>query len=83
MTELLDSVFSNSVNLGTGLILLLAGTKMRAGTFTVGDFALFVYYLTFVTQFITNVGKFITYFKQMSVSLERLTFLLQELLRRF
>ncbi|MDQ0899684.1 ABC transporter ATP-binding protein [Paenibacillus sp. V4I7] len=77
MGELLDSVFSNSVNLGTGLILLLAGTKMRAGTFTVGDFALFVYYLTFVTQFITNVGKFITYFKQMSVSLERLTFLLQ------
>lgn len=77
MTELLDSVFSNSVNLGTGLILLLAGMKMRAGTFTVGDFALFVYYLTFVTQFITNVGKFITYFKQMSVSLERLTFLLQ------
>ncbi|MZQ86826.1 ATP-binding cassette domain-containing protein [Paenibacillus sp. 5J-6] len=77
MTELLDSVFSNSVNLGTGLILLLAATKMRAGTFTVGDFALFVYYLTFVTQFITNVGKFITYFKQMSVSLERLTFLLQ------
>ncbi|GGA14141.1 HlyB/MsbA family ABC transporter [Paenibacillus marchantiophytorum] len=77
MTELLDSVFSNSVNLGTGLILLLAGTKMRAGTFTVGDFALFVYYLTFVTQFISNVGKFITYFKQMSVSLERLTFLLQ------
>ncbi|NOV02215.1 ABC transporter ATP-binding protein [Paenibacillus planticolens] len=77
MSELLDSVFSNSVNLGTGLILLLAGTKMRAGDFTVGDFALFVYYLTFVTQFITNVGKFITYFKQMSVSLERLTLLLQ------
>ena len=72
MGEMLDSVFSNSVNLGTGLILLLAGTKMRAGTFTVGDFALFVYYLTFVTQFITNVGKFITYFKQMSVSLERI-----------
>lgn len=77
MSELLDSVFSNSVNLGTGLLLLMAGTKMRAGTFTVGDLALFVYYLTFVTQFITNVGKFITYFKQMSVSLERLTFLLQ------
>ncbi|MFD0697971.1 ABC transporter ATP-binding protein [Paenibacillus sp. GCM10027628] len=77
MTELLDSIFSNSVNLGTGLILLLAGQKMRAGTFTVGDFALFVYYLTFVTQVISNVGKFITFFKQMSVALERLTFLLQ------
>ncbi|MEW9697598.1 ABC transporter ATP-binding protein [Paenibacillus sp. SI8] len=77
MSELLDSIFSNSVNLGTGLILLLAGQKIRAGAFTVGDFALFVYYLTFVTQIITNVGKFITFFKQMSVALDRLTFLLQ------
>ncbi|MCQ6558920.1 ABC transporter ATP-binding protein [Paenibacillus mendelii] len=77
MTEVLDSVFSNSVNLGTGLILLLAAQKMRAGTFTVGDFAVFVYYLTFVTQFITNFGKFLTFFKQMTVALKRLTALLQ------
>lgn len=77
MTEVLDSVFSNTVNLGTGLILLLAGQKMRGGDFTVGDFSLFVYYLTFVTQFISNFGKFLTYFKQMSVALLRLTGILQ------
>lgn len=77
MTEVLDSIFSNSVNLGTGLILLLAGQKMRGGAFTVGDFSLFVYYLTFVTQFIANFGKFLTYFKQMAVALLRLTGLLQ------
>ncbi|MGO4547332.1 ABC transporter ATP-binding protein [Paenibacillus sp. 2TAB23] len=77
MTEVLDSIFSNSVNLGTGLILLLAGQKMRGGEFTVGDFSLFVYYLTFVTQFISNFGKFLTYFKQMTVALLRLTGILQ------
>lgn len=77
MTEGLDSIFSNTVNLGTGLILLLAGSKMRGGDFAVGDFALFVYYLTFVTQFIANFGKFLTYFKQMGVALSRLTWLLQ------
>ena len=77
MTEALDSVFSNTVHIGTGLILLLAAYKMRAGTFSIGDFALFVYYLNFVTQFITNVGRFLTYFKQMEVALRRLTFLLQ------
>ncbi|MFD0590091.1 ABC transporter ATP-binding protein [Paenibacillus sp. GCM10027627] len=77
MTEGLDSIFSNTVNLGTGFILLLAGSKMRGGDFAVGDFALFVYYLTFVTQFISNFGKFLTYFKQMSVALSRLTALLQ------
>ncbi|GKU78168.1 ABC transporter ATP-binding protein [Paenibacillus sp. L3-i20] len=77
MTEGLDSIFSNTVNLGTGLILLLAGAKMRSGEFAIGDFALFVYYLTFVTQFIANFGRFLTYFKQMSIALSRLTWILQ------
>ncbi|PLT48264.1 ABC transporter, ATP-binding protein [Paenibacillus pasadenensis] len=77
MTEALSSVFANSVNLGTGLILLLAGYKMRAGGFTVGDLALFVYYLTFVTQLIGNVGNFMTYYKQMAVSFGRIKSMLQ------
>ncbi|ALS22920.1 ABC transporter ATP-binding protein [Paenibacillus naphthalenovorans] len=76
-TASLDSVFSNAVNLGTGLILLLAAEKMRGGGFTVGDFALFVYYLTFVTQFIQNFGKFMTYFKVSEVAKDRLLALLQ------
>lgn len=75
--QVLDSVFSNAVNIGTGLVLLLAASKMRSGAFTVGDFALFVYYLTFVTQFIQNFGKFLTYFKQGTVSKDRLVELLQ------
>ncbi|MBH5318899.1 ABC transporter ATP-binding protein [Paenibacillus sp. GSMTC-2017] len=77
MTEGLDSIFSNTVNLGTGLILLLAGAKMRGGEFAIGDFALFVYYLTFVTQFIANFGRFLTYYKQMGVAFSRLTWILQ------
>jgi len=72
LTETLSSVFNNSVNLGTGIILLLAGIKMRDGSFTIGDFSLFVYYLTFVTQLISNVGNFMTYYKQMTVSFGRL-----------
>ncbi|MEK8132805.1 ABC transporter ATP-binding protein [Paenibacillus filicis] len=77
LTTSLDSIFSNAVNLGTGLILLLAAESMRTGEFTVGDFALFVYYLSFVTQFIQNFGKFITYFKVSTVAKNRLMSLLQ------
>lgn len=77
LNQTLDSVFSNTVNFGTGLILLLGAQSMRSGSFTVGDFALFVYYLTFVTQFIQNFGKFITYFKQTEVSKKRMESLLQ------
>ncbi|PZE22104.1 ABC transporter ATP-binding protein [Paenibacillus xerothermodurans] len=77
LTQTLDSVFSNTVHIGTGFILLLAAGSMREGSFTVGDFALFVYYLTFVTQFIQNFGKFLTCFKQSTVSKQRLADLLQ------
>ncbi|WP_098746054.1 ABC transporter ATP-binding protein [Paenibacillus sp. EZ-K15] len=77
LTETLSSVFTNSVNLGTGLILVLASLKMRGGDFTVGDLSLFVYYLTFVTQLISNVGNFMTYYKQMSVSFQRIKSMLQ------
>ncbi|MGO4791047.1 ABC transporter ATP-binding protein [Paenibacillus sp. 2KB_20] len=77
LTETLSSVFTNSVNLGTGLILVLASLKMRNGDFTVGDLSLFVYYLTFVTQLISNVGNFMTYYKQMGVSFRRIQSMLQ------
>ena len=76
-SQVLDSIFSNSVNLGTGMILLLGAESMRSGSFTVGDFALFVYYLTFVTQFIQNFGKFITLYKQSTVTQKRLSQLIQ------
>ncbi|GAA0401061.1 ABC transporter ATP-binding protein [Paenibacillus motobuensis] len=77
ITEALSSIFTNSVNLGTGLILILAGYKMRSGAFTVGDLSLFIYYLTFVTQLIGNVGNFMTYYKQMTISFGRLKNMLQ------
>jgi ATP-binding cassette subfamily B protein len=77
VNQTLEAVFSNTVNLGTGLILLLGAQSMRSGEFTVGDFALFVYYLTFVTLFIQNFGKFIAYFKQAEVSKQRMAGLLQ------
>ncbi|SDD41369.1 ATP-binding cassette, subfamily B [Paenibacillus sp. UNCCL117] len=77
LTTSLDSVFSGVVHFGTGLILLLAAESMRTGQFTVGDFALFVYYLGFVTHFIQNFGKFITYYKVSAVAKNRLQALLQ------
>ena len=81
--ELFHSVFWNAINLGTGAILLLAGQAMQAGaeggtvTFTVGDFALFVYYLGFVTEFAGMVGGFWAWYRQVGVSLGRMVTLLQ------
>ncbi len=76
---LLDSVFRNSTNLGTGIILLLVGQALsqEASTFSIGDFALFVYYLGFVTDFIGLIGSKWAWYKQVTVSLNRLVTLLQ------
>jgi ATP-binding cassette subfamily B protein len=77
MTQLLDSIFSNTVSLGTGLILILAAQSMRAGSFSVGDFALFVYYLGFVADNTTYFGSFLAHYKQTGVSFQRMVALLQ------
>lgn len=75
--ELLDSVFANAVNVGTGLILLLAAAAMRSGSFTVGDFALFVYYLGWISEFAGMLGIVMARYRQASVSYTRLNTLLQ------
>jgi ATP-binding cassette subfamily B protein len=76
-SELLDSVFNNTANLGTGLILLLAAEEMSTGTFTVGDFALFVYYLGYVTEFTGLIGARWAWYKRVGVSVARLLELLE------
>ena len=76
--EVLNSVFHNTANLGTGLILLLAAGEMLAGNFTVGDFALFVYYLGYVTDFAALIGVRWASYKQSGVSFDRLATLMAD-----
>jgi ATP-binding cassette subfamily B protein len=75
--ELLTSIFRNTVNLGTGVILLIAGQAMESGTFTVGDLAIFVYYLSFVVEFTSIIGTKIAWYKQVGVSIARMQKLMQ------
>lgn len=77
-TAILESSFENLVSIGTGAILLFAAQSMQEniGTLTVGDFALFVYYLSYVTNFLSFLGGFLTLTKQSEVSFERMEGLL-------
>jgi ATP-binding cassette subfamily B protein len=76
-TELMNSIFRNTLSLGTGLILILAGRSLRAGTFTVGDLSLFVYYLDFISEFTARLGGFMAHYRQMGVSFGRMVELMQ------
>ncbi|HZP95424.1 MAG TPA: ABC transporter ATP-binding protein [Candidatus Limnocylindria bacterium] len=72
ITLVTQSIYWNTVYLGTGLILLLGAQAMRDGSFTVGDFALFVSYLGFVTEFSGFAGLFLSTYKQLGVSVARM-----------
>ena len=81
LNAILESVFWNAVNIGTAIILILAAGAMQSSgseaKLTVGDFALFVYFLTFATDAVHFVGIFIARFRQAGVAFERMAELLQ------
>lgn len=77
LTAILESVFWNTLSIGTALILILsASTLGREGGLTVGEFALFVFFLDYVTDAGWFLGMFIARFKQAGVSIERMVDLL-------
>lgn len=77
LDQLMQASFSNTVSIGTGIILLLVGQAMHSGAFTLGDFALFVFYLGGITEFMMIFGSVLTKYKQAGISVERMLTLLQ------
>ncbi|MBN1566149.1 MAG: ABC transporter ATP-binding protein [Anaerolineae bacterium] len=70
--QILNSFFRNAVTLGTGAILLLAGQAIQRGEFTVGDFALFAFYLEFVSELTAFGGLLWARYRQIGVSVSRM-----------
>jgi ATP-binding cassette subfamily B protein len=67
---------ANATNLGLGLLLLLIGQSIRSGSFSVGDFALFVFLLGQVNNFTGELTGLLALYRQTKVSQERLLALL-------
>lgn len=67
-----------AIDFGIGVILLLAGQAMAAGHFSVGDFALFTYYLVFATDLPAFIGNFIGDYQAQEVSIDRLVALVPD-----
>jgi ATP-binding cassette subfamily B protein len=77
MEEVLRSMSGNISNIGMGVVLLVAASAMRQGTFTVGDFALYTFYLGFVSELAGMFGAILGLYRESGISLERLDRLLQ------
>jgi ATP-binding cassette, subfamily B, bacterial len=72
LAQLIDTLNSGTVNLGMGLVLLLAAQAMYQGAFTVGDFALFAAYMWPVTNLMRMLSRVLVYYRQADVAVERM-----------
>jgi ATP-binding cassette subfamily B protein len=70
--EVHHSLNLNFVHLGTGLVLLLGAAAIRDGSFTVGDFALFVIFLGELTWYPDEIGRMLSDLKRIEVSYGRM-----------
>lgn len=70
--DVLGSIYRNTSTFGTGVILILVGQSMSAGTFTLGDFSLFVYLLQSMGDLTTFAGMLAARYKQLDVSVQRM-----------
>ncbi len=71
------AIMNNLAQVGVGVMLLLVGQALRAGSFTVGNLSLFVYLLPEVIGFTVLVGHNLMLAQQGRVSLDRLLELLE------
>ena len=77
LDQVLQSVSRNMSNIGTGVILLLGSRSMATGSFSVGDFALFVFYLGWIGEFTALFGSMLAKYRQAGVSFGRMVELMQ------
>lgn len=71
----IQSMNQHVLNISTGIILLMCASEMRAGRFTVGDFALFTSYLGSFANSVSLFGYMVYQHKRLRVALDRMRIL--------
>lgn len=75
--QVLHAIFHNAVNISTAVIMIVAAEKMKSGSFTVGDFALFTYYLPALAEMTWMLGSLLVRYRRANVAVERMENLMQ------
>ncbi|MVO98842.1 ABC transporter ATP-binding protein [Paenibacillus lutrae] len=77
MSQLMYALLPNLVQIGSGLLLLSGAVYLQPGSFSMGEFALFVHLLLHMSKYIEYSGTAVTQIRQVKGYLKRLSWLLQ------
>ncbi|OLZ73461.1 ABC transporter [Streptomyces sp. IMTB 2501] len=68
-----NTVIANAAPVGIGVVLLLTSTLAHRGAFSVGDLALFTFYLQILAEALASIGMLSVRLQRVSVALGRIT----------
>jgi ATP-binding cassette subfamily B protein len=71
-TDLLSGLFRNIVMFGTAIVLIVVSSRLVSGEFTIGDLALFLTYIGWLSEQIFFFGRAMARYQNASVSYERI-----------
>lgn len=77
LNETVNAFLGNTVGIGTGLVLFLAALNAHVAQLSIGDIALFIYYMDYIAGTINGIGTNLGTYAQMGVSFERMLALMQ------
>src|SRR5579884_104985 len=75
--DTINALLGNTVGIGTGLVLFLAALSAHSAHLSIGDIALFIYYIDYIAGTITGIGAKLGQYAQTGVSFGRLLALMQ------
>ncbi|GHO49276.1 ATP-binding cassette domain-containing protein [Ktedonospora formicarum] len=75
--DTISAVLGNTVGLGTGLVLFLAALNAHEARLSIGDIAIFIYYIDYIAGTISGIGASLSSLAQTRVSFGRLLALMQ------
>ncbi|MGI6368673.1 MAG: ABC transporter ATP-binding protein [Anaerolineae bacterium] len=78
VTELYFAMSGQLIDIGISIVLFLSAGAMRAGSFTVGDLALFVTYLGRMAWYLHYFANMLAHYRRVGVSIDRLDAFLRD-----
>lgn len=77
-SRVIAAIAGSMSGITTGLVMLIAANQLRDGSLSVGDFALFLLWIGFVSSLTVNLGTYLAFYRQASVAFRRMDALLGE-----
>jgi ATP-binding cassette subfamily B protein len=71
-TKGIDAVAGSISGITTGIVMLLAAGQLRSGELSIGDFALFLIWIGFLTSLTRELGAYLTFCRQAAVAFGRM-----------